>query len=112
MVQITKTTKEALIKYFNTLSTLGYTKHMDSKQLVILTFIEELLMGELSQFITEDDYKVITDSLYCLIGNNCFIEFPICESYDTLFNKNGTSNQLRATQNTNLRHTEISEFRI
>lgn len=38
-------------------------------------FYEELLYGPMSDYITNRDYNLINDSLYCLYGS-CTIQFP------------------------------------
>lgn len=62
-------------RYFSVLTHSGYKSYAEVYNLIILTFIEEMLCGPMSEFITEEDYKYITGSLQCLYGS-CMIPFP------------------------------------
>lgn len=63
-------------KYFHSLSNLGYKKDKDVNNLIAYLFIEELLCGPMSQFITDADYNSIDKALYCLYGTSCMIPYP------------------------------------
>lgn len=76
MDEVTRISAEAIQRYFTTLSQFGYKKYSDVDKLLVLLFIEEILSQGFLQYITEEDYKVITNALYCLYGSNCMIEFP------------------------------------
>ena len=71
-----KVINEAFTRYFNTLSKFGYIKYSESYKVLVLTFIYELLESNCKSFITEDDYKVIDNALYCLYGSTCLIPYP------------------------------------
>lgn len=62
--------------YFNTLSVLGYKKYSDVNRLLVLLFINDLLRSSFSLYIDEEDYKTITNVLYCLFGSTCLIPYP------------------------------------
>ena len=62
--------------YFKTLSTFGYKEYKEVNKLLVLLFIEELLRSSLSIYISEEDYKAITNILYCLFGSTCLIPYP------------------------------------
>lgn len=62
--------------YFQALSTFGYKGYKEVNKLLVLLFIEDLLRGSFSLYIDEDDYKVITNVLYCLFGSTCLIPYP------------------------------------
>ena len=114
MDSISKMSNEALSRYFNTLSTLGYKGDQSVFKLLVILFIEELLTGEFSQFVTEDDYRDITKAIYCIIGNSCLVDFPSYTTWDSLFHFD--YNQLyhkryRITEDSVLRKTEDSLFR-
>lgn len=65
----------AIDRYFSVLSHLGYKSYSQVDRLLVLCFIEDLLDGPMSEFITEDDYGYISNGLYCLYGT-CMIPFP------------------------------------
>lgn len=76
MYKITEMSEDALIRYFSILSKFGYRSYSDVYRLLSLIFIEELLTGNLKEFLVEEDYRNIDKALYCLISNTCFIDFP------------------------------------
>lgn len=84
MYKLTELSLEALDRYFHTLSVLGYMNYDNVYRLLALLFIEEILTRELSSYINEEDYKYITEFLYCLYGSNCMIDFPSYKSFDKL----------------------------
>lgn len=76
-VDITKITSEAIDKYYNSLSVLGYRPQSDANKLLVLSFIEELMTGDMSYLINNEDYRIIHRVLNCLYGS-CLIPFPQC----------------------------------
>ena len=74
-MELTNDVYDSVNKYFSSLKHLGYKPYSEVDKLLIFTFIEELLDGPMSLFITEEDYKSITNSLYCLYGS-CMIPYP------------------------------------
>lgn len=71
----------ALNRYFSVLSHTGYMPYNRVNKLVVLSFIEELVNGPMSEFITDDDYKSIVSSVTCLQGS-CIIPYPSYRGYD------------------------------
>ena len=92
--------------YFNTLAQLGYKKQSDVDRLLVYSFFEELLTGEMRYFITESDYKLIEQALSCLYGSSCLVPYPEYINDDSLFGHLGDSSSLRITQDSNIRCTE------
>lgn len=74
-MELTNDVYDSVNKYFSVLSHMGYKSYSEVDQLLVYTFIEEMLSGPLSQYITEDDYNNISSSLNCLYGS-CMIPFP------------------------------------
>ena len=62
--------------YFQALSTFGYKGYKEVNKLLVLLFIEDLLRSSFSLYIDEEDYKTITNVLYCLFGSTCLIPYP------------------------------------
>lgn len=112
MDNITKITEKTLTKYFNVLSKLGYKSYNDVNKLLVLSFIEELLTSELSFFITEGDYRSITNAVYCLMGNNCLISLPSYPTWDNLIHSTNIDVRYRISEDSILRNTEDKLFRI
>lgn len=92
--------------YFNTLAQLGYKKQSDVSRLLVYSFFEELLTGEMRYFITESDYKLIEQALSCLYGSSCLVPYPEYINDDSLFGHLGDSSSPRITQDSNIRCTE------
>lgn len=110
MGEFTNEVYEALNRYFCTLTKTGYKSYTEVNQLLILTFMEELLYGPLSAYITEDDYKIITNSLDCLYGS-CMIPYPVYkESFSNVVPK--LPDKYRITENDILRISESDDLRV
>ncbi len=75
-MELTNETYDALNRYFSVLSHVGYKSYNGVYKLIALIFIEEMLCSPMSEFITEEDYKLITNSVNCLYGS-CMIPFSI-----------------------------------
>lgn len=115
MDNVTNTANEALRRYFNALSKLGYKNYSDVAKLLVLLFIEELLTSEFSFYVTEEDYRSITNALYCIMGNNCLIDLPLYTTYDSLFHDNPNYLEYiryRITEDSTIRNTEDFDFRV
>lgn len=63
-------------KYFTTLSHTGYISYKRVEELLVYTFIEELL-NTMSEYIDDKDYTIIMNSLECLYGTSCTIPYPV-----------------------------------
>ena len=112
MDNITAISSEAFERYFNTLSKLGYKSYSDVDKLLVLSIIEDILSGELSFFVTEEDYRSITNAIYCIMGNNCLIDLPSYDTWDSIIHENKNRGSYRLTEGDILRITEDSIFRI
>ncbi len=71
----THETSDSVNRYFSLLSHTGYAHYDKVYNLLVMVFIEEILCGPMSEFITEEDYKVITKGINCLYGT-CMIPYP------------------------------------
>lgn len=112
MDKMLEISEEAITRYFTTLSQFGYKKYSDVDKIIVLFFMEEMLAGEMSYYVTQDDYRNIVNVLYCLAGSTCMIDFPMFESYDTLVHSNKRTFVLRITEDSILRNTEDDNFRV
>lgn len=109
-MELTNEVYNSVNRYFSVLKHTGYKPDKDVEQLLVFIFIEEMLYGPLSQYITEEDYKSITNALYCLYGS-CTIPFPDYKrSIDLPINK--VLDEYRITENGTLRITEDSKLRV
>ena len=109
-MELTNEVYSSVNKYFQTLSHIGYKPDEEVNKLLIFIFIEELLYGPLSQFITEEDYKIIGNSIYCLYGS-CMIPFPDYKKEpDSVINR--MFEEYRITETSELRNTESHKLRV
>lgn len=106
MDKITSLSVASINNYFHTLSVLGYKNYNSVNKLLVLLFIEELLTGELSLFINKEDYKIITNFLYCLYGSDCMIGFPSYNNRNSLIHPNKTPLIPRITETQIIRISE------
>lgn len=67
---------EALERYFKHLENTGYEKDRNVMRLIALSFVESLLNSEMNAFISEENYKLISDFLYCMFGSSCLLPYP------------------------------------
>lgn len=75
-MELTNEVYDSLRRYFSALTHFGYKSYSQVNSLLIFIFIEELLCGPMAEYVTEEDYKYISDSLYCLYGKSCLIPYP------------------------------------
>lgn len=109
-MELTNEVYSSVNKYFSVLSHTGYKSYAEVDELLIFTFIEELLYGPLSQYITEQDYNIITDSLDCLYGS-CMIPFPAYKKSITGITKK-LPNRYRVTESGVLRSIDTQNLRV
>lgn len=105
-VEILNDVAKSIDIYFNTLAQLGYKKQSDVDRLLVYSFFEELLTGEMRYFITESDYRLIEQALSCLYGSSCLMPYPKYINDDSLFGHLEGSSSPRITQDSNMRYTE------
>ena len=100
--------------YFNALTQFGYKKQGDVDKLLVYSFIEEMLTGEMRFFVTEADYRLIEQALSCLYGSSCLIPYPQYANDDYLFGhiESGGLISLRITEDSNIRFTEDDRVRF
>lgn len=74
-MELTNEAYNSINNYFSVLSHTGYKPYNEVEKLLVFLFIEEMLCGPLTQYITEEDYNIISNNIYCLYGS-CMIPFP------------------------------------
>lgn len=75
----------AISRYFNILSKFGYINYNEVYNILYLMLIRDFIYNDFYGYITEDDYRYIEKSLYCLFGKSCLIPYP---KYLTMNNLN------------------------
>ena len=72
-------------RYFNILSKFGYVNYNEVYSILYLMLIRDFIYNDFYGYITEDDYRHIERSLYCLFSKSCLIPYP---EYLTMNNLN------------------------
>lgn len=109
-MDLTNEAYNAVNRYFSILKHTGYKVYSEVEKLFVFLFIEELLTGPLSQFVTDEDYKSISNSLYCLYGS-CMMPFPdYKKAIDSTVDRN--FGKYRISENGILRNTETYNMRV
>lgn len=98
MDKVTKVAVDSIRGYYNSLSTFGYSSYVNVGNLLILTFLEELLDCHSVNYMTEEDYNTIIRALYNITDSRYNIDYP---SYAAYIN-----------QSMNLRVDDSGNFRI
>lgn len=84
MERVINMAAESVRRYFDSLFKFGYKNYNDVDRLLVLTYLEELLSYGSNGFLTEEDYRIIINGIYCLGGSTCIIDFPSYATYDSL----------------------------
>lgn len=101
----------ALSRYFNSLTHMGYIKDTNVFKLLVLLYLEEVINNEEFNFITNEDYNIIYNTLYCLSENNCLIDIPISMNSNSLINKT-QQDKIRVTEDYIFRVAEFNGIRL
>lgn len=111
-VEITDITTNSLTKYYDTLSILGYSKQSNVEKLLVLSFIEEMLAGDMGILVNESDYRIINKAIQCLYGD-CLIPYQQYHG-SNMFGvfHNGNAITPRITESSNIRFTEDNAMRF
>ena len=75
----------AISRYFNILSKFGYVNYDEVYNILYLILIRDFIYNDFYGYITEDDYRYIERSLYCLFGKSCLISYPECLTMNNLY---------------------------
>lgn len=103
-MEITNEAYDSIVRYFEGLSHLGYKSYNEVYHLLGMLFIEEILTGPMSEFVTDTDYKLINNAMYCLYGS-CLIPYPAYLEGKSALNKR-VMDSYRVTENEILRSSE------
>lgn len=73
MGEVSEELYNSLIRYYNRLGNVGIVFEKSVNNLLAFIWIQEMLEGPLSQFITDKDYHIIMGALSCLYNTDCII---------------------------------------
>lgn len=109
-MELTTDVLASIERYFNTLTNTGYLPDYSVDRLIVFIILEEILYGPLRFFVTEKDYRSISNALNCISGN-CMIPYPdYLNSFTPITTP--TYNEYRITETGTLRSTEDNELRV
>lgn len=113
MEELELITLNAIDKYYNYLENLGYADNDDMNNILILSFISDLV-NMFPQYITDKDYDIILKAVMCLSNNSCFISSPHFLTQESLFKDSNYYKQktFRLSEDSLFRFTEDDSFRV
>lgn len=111
MDEMTNISYDAIVRYFTSLAQFGYRSYGDVNKLLALLTLDDLL-NVFSEYIDENDLRSIVNTIYCLSGTTCLIDFPSYINDDTLFHQTKVNYITRITEDNILRVDETNMIRI
>lgn len=66
----------SLSRYFNRLKKFGYVPYSQVDKILVMLLIDDIISGKFIQLVPEDDYRILTECMYCLYGTTCLIPYP------------------------------------
>lgn len=76
MDKISEVVYKMFLNYFSNLEYLGFYADNITYNMIILSFIEDILKGKYGIIESEEDYKIIDNFLYTVYGTSCVIPYP------------------------------------
>ena len=70
--------------YYTHLSNLGEIDNDKRCTLLVLLFVKQIVVGPMSEFITEADYRILEKVLICLNDKNCLININLFSKEELL----------------------------
>ena len=102
---------EGFVKYYNTLSKIGYINRTSVNKLIIGSWINKVLNSEYGIVVTNEQYNLLS-KLYLCVTDSCLVPYSkYCT--DVTINKLPTYTYFRVTEiNSHNRITEDDDLRI
>ena len=76
MDKVTKVTIDSIRSYYKSLFIYGYSNYVNVNNLLVLTFLEEVLNSDMCLYIDEDDYNTIIKALYAITDKSFSMGYP------------------------------------
>ena len=123
VVLSTKRVHETLMRYFATLTQVGYVSDSASRRILVMMFLNEMINSDMSFFVDDKDYNILARAVRIITGD-CLMPYGnYCDNklrlglygahvgspmlLDTAINVN-----VRHTQQDDARYAETSETRM
>lgn len=101
---------DSLVTYFKALSEEGYMSQGSVNKLLVYVAVQELVEGDMSVYVTEDDYRTLCSIMECISGN-CLIPYRRLNRSASLIPITATGNA-RLTENILFRYTQSDNIRV
>ena len=113
MEELNLITLNAISGYYNNLKYLGYVDCDETDNIIILSFINDLI-NTFPQYITNSDYDTILKAVQYLSDKSCFISAPHFLTQESLFKDSNYYKQksFRLSEDSLFRLTEDNDQRI
>ena len=113
MEELNLITLNAISGYYNNLKYLGYVDYQETNNIIILSFINDLI-NTFPQYITNSDYDTILKAVQYLSDKSCFISAPHFLTQESLFKDSNYYKQkaFRLSEDSLFRLTEDNDQRI
>ena len=85
MDKINETLLTSIDRYFNHLKNFGKIDKGKTNTILVFLFIKQIVTGPMSIYVTNEDYKILDDVLYCLYGSSCLIDYPTFKLSHSMF---------------------------
>ena len=113
MEELNLITLNAISGYYNNLKYLGYVDCDETNNIIILSFINDLI-NTFPQYITNSDYDTILKTVQYLSDKSCFISAPHFLTQESLFKNSNYYKQklFKLSEDSLFRLTEDNDQRI
>ena len=113
MEELNLITLNAISGYYNHLNSLGYIDCYETDNIIILSFINDIL-NMFPQYITDSDYDTILKAVQCLSDKSCLISSPHFLTQESLFKESNYYKQrmFRISEDSLFRLTEDNLNRV
>ena len=113
MEELNLITLNAISGYYNNLKHLGYVDYQETFNIIILSFINDLI-NTFPQYITNSDYDTILKAAQCLSDKSCLISSPHFLTQESLFKESNYYKQrmFRISEDSLFRLTEDNLNRV
>lgn len=102
---------DAISRYFTTLAQFGYKSYSDVDKMLAFFGLVDML-DIFNGYITESDFRSITNAMYCLFGTTCLLRYPEYINDDSIIHESKLNWVLRKSEDDLLRLSEKDEFRV
>lgn len=102
-------------RYFTHLQYFGQSKNTDKNSMLITMFINQILKGPMSAFVTNEDYNIMQNVLFCLSGNSCTVDYQTFKMQTSMFDNKNTNffiKQLEDSSASKLTEDNVIRFHL